>query len=89
MSTRCKYCGELLKGVAPAEHTCQGWISVKDVELPRDGKEFVGLHGRQMNVKQLISWNTLHKYWQSKGEVITVIGVTHWMAFPDPPEPEA
>ncbi|KKL76313.1 hypothetical protein LCGC14_2046160 [marine sediment metagenome] len=64
------------------------WISVKDRELPRDGLEFLGLYGRQMNVKQLISFNRLHGYWQSKGEAITVVGVTHWAELPPNPPKE-
>ena len=58
------------------------------VTAPKDGSEFVACYGRQGNVKQLVSWNTIHKFWQSKGEWVPGFenNVTSWMPLPNPPQ---
>ena len=40
---------------------------------PRDGTEFVVRYTLQGNVKRLIRWNTLHGFWESKGEAAVAL----------------
>lgn len=57
---------------------------------PKDGAEFVAAYARQGFVKQLVSWNIVHSYWQSKGEWIPGFSsnATHWMPLPAAPQPQ-
>ena len=46
---------------------------------PKDGQEIIVRYAQQGNVKQLISWNTIHGFWQSKGEAQLHMQATHWL----------
>jgi hypothetical protein len=54
---------------------------------PKDGTEFVAAYARQGFVKQLVSYNTIHGHWQSKGEWEPGFtqNATHWMPLPPAP----
>jgi len=51
---------------------------------PKDGKEILVININQGNIFNLISWNTVHGYWQSKG-VVFHFQETHWTPLPKPP----
>lgn len=53
---------------------------------PKDGTEFLARYPLQGNVKQLVSWNTIHGYWQSKGEHLPGIESQkcEWLPIPAP-----
>ncbi len=44
---------------------------------PKDGIEFITCNTNQGNVFELVSWNGIHKFWQSKGRPIHM-QATHW-----------
>lgn len=48
---------------------------------PTDGSEFLTRNNNQGGVMQLVSWNRLHNFWQSKGESI-YMQATHWLRIP-------
>lgn len=54
----------------------------------KDGVEILVIYMRQGGVKELVSWNKIHKYWQSKGEICLGLenNATHWMPLPKPPK---
>lgn len=54
---------------------------------PKDGAEFLAIWGHQGNVMQVVKWNALHKFWQTKGEPIAgfTANATGWMPLPLPP----
>jgi hypothetical protein len=52
---------------------------------PKDGEEFLAMNTRQGNVKRLVSWNTIHGFWQSKGDAINM-QETHWMPLLEAPK---
>lgn len=62
------------------------WQPIETV--PKDGSEFLVCYGRQGNAKKLISWNTIHGYWQSKGnwEPGLMQNATLWMPISEPPK---
>ena len=63
------------------------WISVEDQPIPKDGKEYLTVNINQGGVQNLISFNTIHKYFQSKGEYIGEHNAgTHWTLPLPPPE---
>jgi hypothetical protein len=49
---------------------------------PKDGREILARNGNQGGCLCLISFNTIHHYWQSKGEVINYLQHTHWLQIP-------
>ena len=53
---------------------------------PKDGSEFVVCNMNQGGIKNLVSWNTIHGYWQSKGSYYYRQD-THWFPLPDNPNP--
>ena len=59
-----------------------GWLPIESA--PMDGTEFVAAYGRQGFVKELISYNRIHGYWQSKGKAIPKFQATHWTPLPEP-----
>ena len=67
----------------------QEWISVEDKRIPTDGKEYLTINMNQGGVILIISWNTIHKYYQSKGKYVSHLSSgnagTHWQ--PLPPHP--
>jgi hypothetical protein len=52
------------------------WESMETA--PRDGREILTCNTNIGGFIRLISWNTIHKYWQSKGEPILSLHDTHW-----------
>ncbi len=60
----------------------QGWQPIETA--PKDGQEFVTANSMQGFVKELVSWNRIHGYWQSKGKSIHM-QATHWMPLPARP----
>jgi hypothetical protein len=61
----------------------KGWQPIETA--PKDGCEFVACNMNQGGVMQLVSWNGLHRFWQSKGEPV-FMQATHWMPLPPPPQ---
>ena len=63
----------------------EGWQTIETA--PKDGSEFLAIWGRQGNVVQVVKWNHLHKFWQSKGEPVTgfATNATAWHPLPSPP----
>ena len=57
------------------------WISIDDLLTPID-EEILVRYGRQGNVKQLVSWDSIHKRWEEKGTPILSPQWTHWMRIP-------
>lgn len=53
---------------------------------PKDGTEFLVKYPLQGNVNQLVNWNTIHGYWQSKGESVPGIESQkcEWLPIPSP-----
>lgn len=78
--------GEPGHGSAPT--TPDGWQPIETV--PKDGSEFVANFGRQGGVRLLVYFNTIHKYWSSKGEWVPGFesNATHWMPLPAAPKGE-
>lgn len=54
---------------------------------PKDGKEFLAIWERQGNLMQVVRWNTVHKFYQAKGEPILGFSsnATAWQPLPSPP----
>lgn len=52
---------------------------------PKDGTEFLVRYPLQGGVKQLVNWNTIHGYWQSKGEHVPGIESQkcEWLPIPN------
>jgi hypothetical protein len=63
----------------PCEDAPKGWQPIDTA--PKDGSEFVACNTDQGGVKELVSWNTIHGFWQSKGESIHMQH-THWLPLP-------
>lgn len=55
---------------------------------PKDGKEILVCDTRQMGVKQLVNYNRIHKYWQSKGVSDLPFHWTHWTPILNVPKGE-
>lgn len=55
---------------------------------PKDGGEFLACFVRQGNVVQVVKWNALHGFWQSKGEPLIGFSTnaTHWARLPALPK---
>ena len=51
---------------------------------PKDGTEFLACWPQQGHVVQLISWNRIHGYWQSKGQPKVSMHAKLWMPIRDP-----
>jgi hypothetical protein len=64
------------------------WISVDDRLPEKTSNEFLGINMNQGGVKELINWNKVHKYWQSKRNPIFSLQITHWMPLPNLPLPD-
>jgi hypothetical protein len=64
------------------------WISVEDRLPEKTSNEFLGINMNQGGVKELINWNKVHKYWQSKRNPIFSLQITHWMPLPNLPLPD-
>ncbi len=56
------------------------WKSIETA--PKDGQEILVCNVRQGGVKQLISYNIIHDYWQSKGKPDLPFDWTHWTLIP-------
>ena len=54
---------------------------------PQDGTEFVVCNTKQGGVKTLVSWNTIHGFWQSKGNY-HYLQETLWFPLPEVPNAE-
>lgn len=54
-----------------------GWKPIETA--PKDGTEFIARYTLQGNVKQLVSWNTIHGFWQSKDKSVNLMGC-EWSA---------
>ncbi len=60
------------------------WTDATQQSIPKDGKEYLTKNNLQGGVKQLISWNTIHGYYQNKGvRVYEGNAGTHWMEIPE------
>lgn len=57
-----------------------GWKEISSA--PKDGTEFLARWPQQGNVVQLISWNIIHGYWQSKGTQHPHLQATLWAPIP-------
>jgi hypothetical protein len=53
--------------------------------LPESAIEVLVCNVNQGGVKQLVSWDNVHKYWVSKGEPDLHFQWTHWMPVPRAP----
>ena len=56
------------------------WQDIKTA--PKDGSEFLTCNLNQGKVLELVSWNRLYGYWQSKGKAISM-QATHWLMIPE------
>jgi hypothetical protein len=60
------------------------WRPIKDI--PRTGEEVLVVYSQQGNVKQLVNFNKIHGYWESKG--IPCLGLeenaSYWYRITDP-----
>lgn len=55
------------------------WIDCNVEPIPKDGKEYLTKNDRQGGVLRLISWNTINKHYQDKGEYVHEPNAgTHW-----------
>ena len=78
----CRYFyDEFLKRLE-AQESQSPWQPIETA--PKDGSEFVTANANQGFVKELVSWNSFHRFWQSKGQAI-YMQATHWMPLPSPP----
>jgi len=50
---------------------------------PKNGKEILARNNNQGGCLRLISFNSIHNYWQCKGDPILSLQDTHWMEIPD------
>jgi hypothetical protein len=55
---------------------------------PKDGTEFICCYPLQGCVMQLTCWNTVHGYWQSKGQSCGC-AFALWHPLPEPPDKSA
>lgn len=53
-----------------------GWRGMDSA--PKDGSEFVMRYTLQGNAKRLVNWNTIHGFWESKGQAIMNITGCEW-----------
>ena len=69
----------------PPREQEEAWMPI--ATAPKDGNEFLAIYGRQGNVMQIIKWNALHGFWQSKGEpeIGFTSNATGWQPLPAPP----
>ena len=77
----------LIREIARLREKLVEWQPIETA--PKDGKEFLVCNTRQGNVKQLVSWNKVHGFWQSKGKADVSFQWTHWMPLPEPPSAQA
>ncbi len=54
------------------------WREIEKVPVPKDGQEYLVCNVRQGGIKQLVSWNIVHRYWQIKGLPDVPFQWTHW-----------
>jgi hypothetical protein len=54
--------------------------------IPITGEEVLVVNTKQGNVKQLVRWNKVRGYWESKGEPILSLQADYWYAITDPIE---
>lgn len=54
------------------------WISVKDKEVPKDGKEYLTRNDNQGKTLSLIRWNRVYENYFDKGNIILSLQCTHW-----------
>jgi hypothetical protein len=61
------------------------WLPIETA--PKDEQEILAMFGRHGFVMMLVSYSTIHGYWQSKGTPILGMDdtATHWMPLPPPP----
>lgn len=62
-----------------------GWQPIETA--PEDGSEFLAVWGRQSSIVQIVNWNVIHKFWQTKGRPLMGFtnNATAWMPLPEPP----
>jgi len=55
-------------------------------EIPKTGEEVLVCFTKQRNVKKLVRWNKIHKYWESKGKIELGLesNATHWCRITNP-----
>ena len=55
------------------------WVKVSDIEIPKDGQEYLVKNENQGGVLSLIKYNRVHNHYESKGKWVPlgVLG-THW-----------
>jgi len=60
------------------------WIETSEIEIPKDGKEYLTRNGHQGATFALIRWNSIHNYYQIKGEYVSIGNVgTQWLRIPE------
>jgi hypothetical protein len=65
--------GYIAAPTPPSAPVQQSVIAWRDMDsAPKDGTEFVVRYTLQGNVKRLVCWNTMHGFWQSKGESVNM-----------------
>ena len=69
MTKICKNCG----------HT-EDWQDISTA--PKTGEEILVCNMKQGGVLTLINWDTIHKYWKSKGELVLHNQADYWMSIP-------
>lgn len=76
----------LLKG-----QTTSGWVSVKDRMPDKSGPYLVMLEN--VFVEHLVMnvhyWNAKDGYWRGSEAHSRIVGISHWMPLPEPPEEDA
>jgi hypothetical protein len=72
----------------PAPKVPEGWQPIETA--PRDGREFIAIWRQQGNAMQIVSYNTIHGHWQTKGEAWLgfLTNATEWMPLPAAPKGE-
>lgn len=60
------------------------WMTI--ATIPKTGKEVLVCNTRQGSILQLVSWNKVHSYWQTKGKPDLHFQWTHWCSIDSIPK---
>ena len=58
------------------------WRSIDTI--PKTGEEVLVCNTKQGNVKRLVRWDKIHKYWKSKEKVILSLQEDRWYRITNP-----